>query len=170
MVASDDTKAAMGRGAAEAEPRPIPAVEAAETAPGALAPGAASASAADNSRDYSDPMTWQVPVICKDCNKGFEAPYRHFQAGVVFHCPYCHGSFVPTSTMYRSVRAVFEAFFARRRTASKEAANTDGGDQAWRDREARELEDFRAALKNIAIAMRPAGKMVRKGWLASMFS
>jgi hypothetical protein len=153
-MASDDLKAAVGSGA---EPAAAPSA------------AAGSAAAGKSAQDDSDPMTWQVPVLCKDCSKGFVVPYRHFQAGVVFHCPHCHGSLVPTSTMYRSVHAAFEAFFARRRVA-EEASRVGGGDQAWRDRQARELEEFRAELSRIAQAMRPAGKMVRKGWLASMFS
>ena len=102
MTSSDETKAGIA---------PVAAVEA--PADNAAAP----LSALDDHRDYADPMTWQVPVICKDCNQSFEVPYRHFQAGVVFHCPHCHGSFVPTSTMYRVVHAAFEAFFARQRAA-----------------------------------------------------
>ncbi|HTT77079.1 MAG TPA: hypothetical protein VMF50_14010, partial [Candidatus Binataceae bacterium] len=119
--------------------------------------------------DDCDPMAWQLPLICKDCDKRFEVPYRHFQAGVVFHCPHCHGSFVPKTPMCREVRSAFEDFLARRRAAHKELAQLDD-DTGWRERQRRDHEEFHALLERIAIAMRPAGKMMRKGWFASMFT
>ena len=79
--------------------------------------------------DEFDPMGWRLPLICKDCDKRFEVPYRHFQAGVVFHCPHCHGSFVPKMTMYRAVREAFETFYTKRRRDREEFART-GGDEA----------------------------------------
>jgi hypothetical protein len=121
--------------------------------------------------DDCDPMTWQLPLVCKDCNRHFEVPYRHFQAGVVFHCPHCHGSFVPKRPMCTVIHAAFEEFFARRRAAPREELTRleDNGAQ-WRERQARDHAAFRATLERLAREMRPAGKMVRKGWLAGMFS
>ncbi|MBV8451360.1 MAG: hypothetical protein JOZ29_03695, partial [Deltaproteobacteria bacterium] len=58
-------------------------------------------------RDPFDPLGWELPVVCKDCDKEFKVPYRHFQAGVVFHCPHCRGSYVPTLPMYRRVHDTF---------------------------------------------------------------
>src|SRR5262249_60225698 len=76
------------------------------------APSGPTAAAADG--EY-DPIAWEVPVVCKDCNEPFTIPYRHFQAGVVFYCPSCSGSYVPKSTMVRVVRETFENFYGRRR-------------------------------------------------------
>jgi hypothetical protein len=115
-------------------------------------------------------MKWQLPLICKDCEKRFEVPYRHFQAGVVFHCPHCHGSFVPKAPMCRVVRSAFEDFLARRRAAREELERLGGDDADWRERARRDHEAFRVRLEQLAADMRPAGKMVRKGWLASMFT
>ena len=67
-----------------------------------------------------NPIAWEVPVVCKDCGETFSIPYRHFQAGVVFYCPSCSGSYVPKSTMAREVRETFENFYSRRR-AEQEA-------------------------------------------------
>jgi predicted RNA-binding Zn-ribbon protein involved in translation (DUF1610 family) len=121
------------------------------------------------SDDY-DPMKWKLPLICKDCNKRFEVPYRHFQAGVVFHCPHCHGSFVPKAPMCRVVRDAFEEFFAKRRAAREELARLGGDDAGWLERQRRDHETFEKELEKIALEMRPAGKMMRKGWLAGMFT
>jgi hypothetical protein len=120
--------------------------------------------------DDCDPMKWQLPLICKDCNKRFEVPYRHFQAGVVFHCPHCHGSFVPKAPMCRVVRSAFEDFFAKRLAAREELTRVGGNDGGWLERQRRDHEAFAAELETIALEMRPAGKMVRKGWLAGMFT
>lgn len=117
-----------------------------------------------------DPMAWQLPLVCKDCNRRFDVPYRHFQAGVVFHCPHCHGSFVPKRPMCTTVHAAFDEFFARRRAAREELARMTGQEAKWREQQAKDHAAFRANLERIADAMRPAGKMVRKGWLAGMFS
>jgi predicted RNA-binding Zn-ribbon protein involved in translation (DUF1610 family) len=120
--------------------------------------------------DDCDPMAWRLPLICKDCNKQFEVPYRHFQAGVVFHCPHCHGSFVPKAPMCRAVRSAFDHFLARRREAHEDLPLLGGDDADWREQQRQDHEAFRAVLEKLAAEMRPAGKMVRKGWLASMFT
>ena len=67
-----------------------------------------------------NPLAWEVPVICKDCNEPWTIPYRLFEQGVVFHCPSCSGSFVPKTAMYRAVKETFEGFYNRRR-AEREA-------------------------------------------------
>lgn len=75
-----------------------------------------------------DPMTWLMPIICGQCARRFEVPYRHFEAGVVFHCRHCRASFVPKTTMCRMVREAFESFREARMRARE--ASTKSGDQA----------------------------------------
>jgi hypothetical protein len=120
--------------------------------------------------DEFDPMGWNVPVICKDCGKSFELPYRHFQVGVVFHCPHCHGSFVPNLPMYRAVRDAFEHFYGKR-GRDRDQFERGGGDSAtFLHHQTAELEAFRKSLDELAHAMRPAGKMVKRKGLAAMFT
>jgi hypothetical protein len=127
----------------------------------------AAVSAPAPSRDEHDP-SGAVPVICKDCGKGFTLPYRLFQVGVVFHCPHCRGSFVPTLPMYRAVRDAFETFYARR---ERDKCVQDGADAAdFSRKEATEREAFRKTLDELARAMRPAGKMVKPKGLRAMFT
>jgi hypothetical protein len=140
---------------------------AASTAGDAAGPTAPATPAA---RDEFDPLGWIVPVICKDCGKDFELPYRHFQAGVVFHCPHCHGSFVPNLPMYRAVRDAFEPFYARRKRDREDAVGRGDSDTALGQRQATELAAFRKSLDTLAHAMRPAGKMVKRKGLAAMFT
>jgi len=120
--------------------------------------------------DELDPMSWQVPVICKDCDKDFKVPYRHFQAGVVFHCPHCHGSFVPKVTMHRTVHKAFEGFYANRRRGRDEFLRTGGDEAAFQRQQQRELEDFHKLTAEMARAMRPAGKMVKPKGIGAMFT
>lgn len=140
-------------------------------------PSLASAEAADEMakpaptiRSEFDPLGWELPVICKDCDQSFTLPYRHFQPGVVFHCPHCRGSFVPNLPMYRAVREAFATFYGKRQRAQEEFAR-DGSDlDKFQRQQASELEGFRHALDKLARAMRPAGKMVKPKGLAAMFT
>ena len=120
-------------------------------------------------RDEFDPLGWELPLICKDCGKLFNVPYRHFQAGIVFHCPHCHGSFVPKTDMCRAVRDVYESFYSRQKRRRDELAGK-GGDGSPPCIEPRELEEFQASLERLAREMHPAGKMVRRKGLRAMFT
>ena len=170
MAESEEVKAGKGKSGDDG----VETAESESLAEVALSSGAGAAASAAIAEvipvDDCDPMKWNLPLICKDCNKRFEVPYRHFQAGVVFHCPHCHGSFVPKAPMCHVVRSAFEDFFAKRRAAGEELARLGGNDAGWQERQRRDHEAFKAELEKIALEMRPAGKMVRKGWLAGMFS
>jgi hypothetical protein len=72
--------------------------------------------------------------------------------------------------MCRVVHSAFEDFFAKRRAAREELTRLGGNDVGWLERQRREHEAFAAELEKIALEMRPAGKMVRKGWLGGMFT
>jgi ferredoxin len=158
--------AAEANGAA-ATPAPAPAaVPAPAPAPKVTSP--APAAAADG--EY-DPIAWEVPVVCKDCNEPFAIPYRHFQAGVVFYCPSCSGSYVPKSTMVRVVRETFENFYGRRRAERESLEKRQRREQdALEAKQAAEMEAFRKRLQDLANELKPAGKMVRPKGIASMFS
>src|ERR1700755_183667 len=109
-------------------------------------------------RDPFDPLGWELPVVCKDCDKEFTVPYRHFQAGVVFHCRHCHGSYVPTLLMYSRVRATFETFYARIRLEREQMMQRVGNDAAFSAGLQQELAAFQKTLQLLARELRPAGK------------
>jgi len=144
-------------------PKPAPAVAA---APPAVAAPAASAADAEY-----DPIAWEVPVVCKDCNEPFTIPYRHFQAGVVFYCPSCSGSYVPKTMMARIVRETFENFYGRRRTEREGLQKRQQREQeALEAKQAAEMEAFKKRLEELGHEMKPAGKVVRPKGIAAMFS
>jgi len=164
-AASTVAPAAEANGAAAAPtpaPAPAPAPKAAPLAP------SVPAAAADG--EY-DPIAWEVPVVCKDCNEPFTIPYRHFQAGVVFYCPSCSGSYVPKTMMVRDVRETFENFYGRRRTERESLEKRQRREQdALAAKQAAEMEAFKKRLQDLGNEMKPAGKMVRPRGIASMFS
>jgi hypothetical protein len=121
-------------------------------------------------RDPFDPLEWEMRVVCKDCDKEFKVPYRHFQAGVVFHCSHCRGSYVPSLGMYRQVRETFERFFTRMRRQREQMTRAGADDlvlKQWLDGE---LNEFDKVLGRLAHELCPAGKMPRRKGLAAMFT
>jgi ferredoxin len=148
---------------AAAAPKPV------ATAPVATAPKPVAATSADS--EEFNPLAWEVPVICKDCNKPWTIPYRLFAQGVVFHCPSCLGSFVPKTAMYRAVRETFEGFYNRRR-AEREAFERKPARNpaAFEAKQAAEMEQFKQKLDALAHSMKPAGKTVRPKGIAAMFT
>src|SRR5271154_2750228 len=153
--------------AAAAAPAPAPAPKPVAAAP-AAAPSAAPVAAA--SAEFN-PLTWEVPVICKDCNEPWTIPYRLFEKGVVFHCPFCSGSYVPKTAMYRAVKETFEGFYNRRR-ADRETFERKRAREAiaFEAKQAAEMEAFKQKLEALAHSMKPAGKLVKPTGIASMFT
>lgn len=122
--------------------------------------------------DEFDPLGWDVPIICKDCEKGFSVPYRHFHAGVVFHCPHCNGSWVPNTTIAKGTRRVFEQFWSARKRAREAFGRGELKLERaeFERRQAAELAAFKERLARLAREMKPAGKLVRPKGLAAMFT
>src|SRR6266478_6874691 len=150
-------KAEVATASRVAAPAAKPAAPAAP--PKTAAPAAQPAAAVDQE---FNPLTWEVPVICKDCNQPWTIPFRLFEAGVVFHCPVCSGSFVPKSSMYRTVRETFEGFSNRRRAEREAFARKQAKEAAaFEAKQAAEMEQFKQTLENLAHSMKPAGKLER---------
>jgi len=122
--------------------------------------------------DEFDPLGWDVPIICKDCDKPFVVPYRNFHAGVVFHCPSCQGSWVPSTTIAKEMRQVFEGFWGPRKRAREafERGELKLDRAEFERRQAEELKAFKERLERLAAELKPAGKLVRPKGLAAMFT
>jgi ferredoxin len=183
LTLADDAPSRFRKEGGDAAPAPAATNGAAAAAPAAPKPAAAPApapkpqpvavatpAAAASVEEY-DPMTWAVPVICKDCNEPFSIPYRLFQAGVVFYCPNCSGSFVPNSRLCRNVREAFEGYYTRRRRERERLEARQAKERADLEaRETAEAEAFAKQLQDMAESAKPAGKMVKPKGLAAMFT
>jgi ferredoxin len=164
------TEAPAANGATVAPaPAPKPAPAPVAVAKPAAAPAAVATMSASSAE--FNPLAWEVPVICKDCNEPWTIPYRLFEKGVVFHCPSCSGSFVPKTAMYRAVKETFEGFYNRRR-ADRETFERKRAREAaaFEAKQAAEMEAFKQKLEELAHSMKPAGKLVKPTGIASMFS
>ena len=151
---------------AAAAPAPKPAAAAAAVSPSPATPAAAAAQS-----DEFDPIAWEVPVRCKDCHEIYAIPYRHFQAGVVFYCPNCSGSFVPNSSICRTVKDTFEDFYTRRQREREALVRKRARElEQFEAKQAAEMAAFEERLKRLADEIKPAGKMVRPKGLAAMFT
>jgi hypothetical protein len=82
-------------------------------------------------------------------------PFRHFRAGVVFYCPHCQGSLVPTLSMVRTVEEALARFHGQWVHEFDD----------FHDRRRRELEQFenrqRAALERFEEELRAAATSAR---------
>ena len=157
--------------AAAPKPAPAPVVAAPAPAPAAKPAPAPKPAPTSTQRAEFDPLTWEVPVICKDCNTPWTIPYRLFAQGVVFHCPSCLGSFVPKAAMCWAVRETFESFYNRRRAQREAFERKPARDAAaFEAKQAEEMEEFKQKLNALAHSMKPAGKTVRPKGIAAMFT
>ncbi|HEY8516808.1 MAG TPA: 4Fe-4S dicluster domain-containing protein [Candidatus Binatia bacterium] len=140
--------AAEAPAAAAASPAPAaaPAAQTAAAAPAAApAPAAAAAPAATVAVSPEDALAasvpaleeWGVPLVCFRCSGQFEVEFQYIKPGVVLHCPHCGGSFVCNTALYQSLSRRLTKFYSSWTKSFEE----------FRERRARELENFEASQK-----------------------
>ena len=150
--------------AAPAAPAPAPAPPAA-----APAPVAASATAVPaGGIAFPDPDEWEIPIECFRCHGEYTVPFRYFRAGVVFYCPHCQGSFVPTLSMVRGVEDALARFHGRWTKAFEDFHERRRRElEQFEDRQRAELERFSGELRAIATREKPPGAPAkRKGFFS----
>ena len=105
-------------GAASAPPADA-AVAAAAPAPAAPAPSAAvapaPAAAAEPPPSAAFPSLddWEIPILCRECEGEYTVAFQYLRPGVVFYCPHCQASFVPTRTTYLEIATALGRFQSR---------------------------------------------------------
>jgi ferredoxin len=96
------------------------------------------------------PDEWEIPIRCFRCSGDYTVPFQYFRAGVVFYCPHCQGSFVPTLGMVRGTEDSLHRFYTGWKRTFDE----------FHDKRRRELEQFeerqRAALERFDEELRQA--------------
>jgi ferredoxin len=142
-----------------------PAAAAAAPAPAPRPAPVAAAAAAPVEEGLPVPAIeeWEVPIRCFRCTGEYTVPFENYRAGVVFRCPHCNGSLVPTLSMVRAVGEALEQFHAKW-TASFELLREKRQRElaAFEDRQRRELAAFDERLKQIAVRERAPGTPVKR--------
>src|SRR5438128_3566087 len=149
--------------AAGATPAPAPATKPAAPAPVAPPPAAAAAPADAPGLAIPPPAEWDIPISCFRCAGEYSVPFAYFRAGVVFYCPHCQGSFVPTLSMVRAVEESLARFHARWTKAFEELQERRRRElEQFEARQRRELEEFEAELRAIAIRDKSPGAPTKR--------
>jgi ferredoxin len=158
----DDAPSRFTKDGAAAGPAPASAAPAPAAAPPAPAAAAAPADEAVGLAIPS-PDEWEIPIRCHRCDGDYTVPFQYYRAGVVFYCPHCQGSLVPTLGMVRAVedalarfhgawKAAFGAFHERRRRELEQ----------FEDKQRRTLERFEDELRAVATREKAPGAPTRK--------
>ena len=149
----DDAPSRFKKATTDAAPAPAAAAAAAPAAGGAAVAAPAIAMGPAIGLAIPPPEEWEIPIHCYRCEGDYAVPFENYKAGVVFRCPMCLGSTVPTLSMVAAVRDAIEAFYAQWAAAF----------DAFHDKRQRELEVFedrqRAALEQFQGKL---GSLVRR--------
>jgi hypothetical protein len=147
-----------------------PAADSAPAAP-AAAP-AAPVAAAPAGVVYAEPAAglaipppedWEVPIHCFRCEGDYSVPFENYQAGVVFRCPFCLTSTVPTLSMVQAVREAIEAFYDKWATTFEAFHEKRRRDlDVFEERQRQELEEFESKLKRLATRERAPGAPAKR--------
>jgi ferredoxin len=153
--------------------------EAAPTEPTAAAPAAAAATAAAGAPVaapagvvYAEqapglaipsPEDWEVPIHCFRCEGDYAVPFENYQAGVVFRCPFCLSSTVPTLSMVQAVREAIEGFYDKWATSFEAFHEKRRRDMdVFEERQRTEMEQFETKLRKLANRERAPGAPVKR--------
>jgi hypothetical protein len=128
-----------------------------------VAAAAPSLPAADDGSSLPDVEEWEVPIQCFRCNGEYTVPFGSYRAGVVFRCPHCLGSLVPTLSMVRAVAEAVEQFHAKWTEAFEALREKRQRElDAFEEKQRRELAAFEDRLKKLAVRERAPGAPVKR--------
>lgn len=110
--------------APSAAPDPAaPAAATSKAAPAPAPPVSTPAFAGPSSSSLPTVDDWDVPITCRECGGEYTVAFQYLRPGVVFSCPHCQASFVPTRSTYLELATALERF--SKRWASTFAAFTE---------------------------------------------
>src|SRR2546430_1208778 len=116
-----------------------------------------------NTAIYQGGAEWDIPIECHRCGGGYAVPFAYFRAGVVFYCPHCQGSFVPTLSMVRGVEESLARFHERWTSAFEDFQERRRRElDQFEARQRRELEEFEQELRAIATRDKPPGATAKR--------
>jgi ferredoxin len=154
-----------GGGAAPAD-KPADAPKPAAAPSPAPAPAAAAPAEEAIGLALPSPDEWEIPIRCFRCSGDYTVPFQYFRAGVVFYCPHCQGSFVPTLGMVRGVEETLHRFYTGWTRAFDEFhAKRRRELEQFEERQRAALERFDDELRQVATSDKPPGAPTkRKGF------
>ena len=155
---------------AEASAAPAAAPAAAAAAPAAVAAAAPAAGAvADAGPESALPSMddWEIPIVCRGCEGEYTVAFQYLRPGVVFYCPHCQASFVPTRTTYLEVAGALERFSTRwQRTFEDFSVRRQKELAAFEEKQRAELADFEERLRGFTGAGQAARGTARRRWFS----
>ena len=112
------------------------------------------------------PDEWEIPIRCFRCSGDYTVPFQYFRAGVVFYCPHCQGSFVPTLGMVRGMEHSLHRFYTGWTRAFDEFHEKRRRElEQFEEKQRAALERFDEDLRQVAISDKPPGAPTkRKGF------
>jgi len=164
LTISDDAPSRFKKeGAAPAAAPATPAPAAKPAAAPQPPPPAAMAPVETTGLAIPAPAEWDIPIECHRCGGGYAVPFAYFRAGVVFYCPHCQGSFVPTLSIVRGVEESLARFHARWTSAFEDFQERRRRElDQFEARQRRELEEFEQELRAIATRDKPPGATAKR--------
>ena len=158
-----------GDAAPAAAPSAAPAAPAPATpakAPAAPAPSAPPA-AAELLLGQALPALddWEIPIICRECEGEYTVAFQYLRPGIVFYCPHCQASFVPTRTTYLEIATALERFSARWERAFEAFEKKRREElEAFEERQRAELADFEQRIRSFTQQGQMATGTARRRW------
>jgi ferredoxin len=129
----------------------------------APAPAAAPVVAESSGLALPAPDEWEIPILCFRCTGEYSVPFTYFRAGMVFYCPHCNGSFVPTLSMVRAVEDALGTFHGKWTRAFEDfQARRRGELERFEEKQRAELERFTQGLKDVATREKAPGAPTRR--------
>lgn len=146
-----------------------PAVAAAPAAVAAPQPPPQAAVIAEAMPGQSLPALddWDIPIVCRECEGEYTVAFQYLRPGVVFYCPHCQASFVPTRTTYLEIATALERFNAKwERTFAAFEENRQRELAAFEERQRAELAEFEERLRGYSGVGQRATGTTRKRWFS----
>ena len=111
---------------------------------------------------------WEIPILCRACEGEYTVAFQYLRPGVVFYCPHCQASFVPTRTTYLEIASALEKFSTRWESAFATFQEQRRRElDEFEERQRRELADFEELLRAFTRAGQAATGSARRRWFSS---
>ncbi len=108
---------------------------------------------------------WEIPIICRECAGEYTVAFQYLRPGIVFYCPHCQASFVPTRTTYLEIATALERFSAcweREFEAFHEKRRRELA--AFEERQQGVLADFEQRMRAFTQSGQAATGTARRRW------